>query len=162
MQRTIVLLIIAVVLCVLLISGCSTVPTSSPTSLLPSTTPTTLPPGQEPVAVVSVVGPIPPYNPGGPVVEITLKNVSVEPVTSLSVSLGIDRAGPPNLSPFPFIFQVTSANPLSPGNSISARQTLIGGGFTDSASYPLTTNGTLQNGAVFTYTKQVQIAPPAK
>jgi hypothetical protein len=38
---------------------------------------------------------------------------------------------------------------------------LIGGGFSDSLEYPLTINGTLQNGATFAYTEQVMIKPPA-
>jgi hypothetical protein len=153
-KRTTVLLIIAVVLFILVIPGCSPKPGLSPTSA-------TLPAGQEPVSIVSVIGPIPPYNPGGPVVEITLKNVSVAPVIVLTAGLGINRAGPSN-TPFNFSFQVTSDNPLSPGKSISARQTLIGGGFSDGVLYPLTINGTLQSGAGFAYTKQVLIEPPAK
>ena len=55
----------------------------------PSTT------GNQPIEVVSVLGPVPPFNPGGSVVEITLKNVSGKPVVSLNASLAIARAGPP-------------------------------------------------------------------
>jgi hypothetical protein len=43
---------------------------------------------------------------------------------------------------------------------LCTKLTLIGGGFSDSLSYLLTINGTLQNGAVFDYTKQVQITAP--
>lgn len=155
LKRTAVLLVFAVVFLFLIMSGCGTKSSPSPTSA-------TLPPGQEPLAVVSVIGPIPPYNPGGPVIEITLKNVSVEPVISLITGLGIDRAGPPNMPPFTFTFKVTPGNPLLPGNTTSTTQTLIGGGFSDNVTYPLTINGTLQNGTSVVYAKQVKITPPAQ
>jgi len=35
---------------------------------------------QQPIEVVSVLGPIPPFNPGGPVVEITLKMCPANPL----------------------------------------------------------------------------------
>jgi hypothetical protein len=47
-----------------------------------------------------------------------------------------------------------------PAKSISAKLTLIGGGFSDNISYPLRLEGTLQDGTTFTYTKQVQITEP--
>jgi len=108
---------------------------------------------QQPVEIISVTGPLQPINPGGPTVEITLKNVAVEPVVSLSASLELSR-------PFNFDFDVTSSNPLLPDKSISSRLTLIGVGFSDNVSYPLKINGTLQSGATFTYTEQVQITAP--
>jgi hypothetical protein len=115
--------------------------------------------GQQPVEVVSVLGPIPPFNPGGPVVEITMKNVSSEPVVSLKASLGITRAGPSN-KPFTFNFEVSSSNPLLPGKTISTKLTLIGGGFSDNVSYPLIIEGNLKSGTEYSYTKQVRIESP--
>lgn len=114
---------------------------------------------QHPIEVVSVLGPLSPINPGGPVVEITLKNVASEPVVSLTASLGISRAGPSN-TPFTFNFDVTSSNPLLPATSISKKLTLIGGGFADDVSYPLTVEGNLQSGAAFKFTEQVKIMKP--
>jgi len=137
-------------------AACS--PAASPSSTStspPPLTSTTSAPFSEPVAVVSVSGPIPPYNPGGPVVEITLNNVSSVPVITLSAILELNRA-------FTFTFEVTPSNPLMPGASASVRQTLIGGGLADNVSYPLTINGTLQGGADFAYTKQVLITSPAQ
>jgi len=116
----------------------------------PMPTPTPSLQNQQPIEIISVLGPLQPINPGGPIVEITLKNVAVEPVVSLTATLELIRS-------FNFDFDVTSSNPLLPGKSISAKLTLIGGGFNDSISYPLTINGTLQNGATFDYIKQVQI-----
>lgn len=111
---------------------------------------------QQPVEIISVSGPLPPINPGGPTVEVTLRNVAPEPVVSLAASLELDR-------PFDFDFGVTSSNPLLPDKIISARLTLIGGGFSDKISYLLVITGTLQSGATFSYTEQVQImAPPSK
>jgi hypothetical protein len=119
------------------------------------------PTSQQPVEVVSVSGPLPPINPGGPPVEVTLKNVSSEPVISLTASLGITRAGPSN-TPFIFNFDVISSNPLLPSSSISSRLTLIGGSFSDNVSYPLKIEGKLKSGATFAYTVQVQIESPSR
>jgi hypothetical protein len=157
MKRTAVLVIIAAVLVIVTLSGCS--PSSNPTPT-PSPFPTvTLPPGQEPVAIVSVTGPIKPINPGGPTVEITLKNLSVEPVISLEATLDISSAPARR---FVFTFDVTPSHPLTPENSISARQTLIGGGFSDTTLYPVTINGTLENNTAFLYTKTVLITTPTE
>ena len=119
--------------------GCSTTPTSTPT-----------PQNQQPIEIISVLGPLQPINPGGPIVEITLKNVGAELVVILAANLELSRS-------FVLNFDVTPSNPLLPDKTISAKLTLIGGGFGDSLSYPLTINGTMQNGATFVYTKQVKI-----
>jgi hypothetical protein len=117
-------------------------------------TPTPSPQNQQPIEIVSVLGPLQPINPpGGPIVEITLKNVAVEAVISLTGTLEAGRS-------FDFIFNVTPSNPLLPDQTISQKFTLIGGGFGENLPYPLTINGTLQNGATFAYTKQVQIVKP--
>ena len=121
---------------------------------------TTTPTGQQPIQVVSVSGPLPPINPGGPNVEVTLKNVSGDPVVSLTASLEISRVGPSN-APFVFNFDVSSSNPLLPSSSISSRLTLIGGSFADNISYPLNIEGKLQRGGTFAYTEQVQIESPS-
>ena len=60
---------------------------------------------------------------------------------------------------FVFNFDVSPAKPLLPDKTISAKLTLIGGGFSDSLAYPLTIKGTWQNGAAFSDTKQVIIKP---
>ncbi len=108
----------------------------------------------EPIEIVSVLGPVPPFTPGGPGVEITLKNVSVEPVISLTATLELSES-------FDFTFDdVSPSNPLQPNTSTSDRLYLIGGGFSNDVSYPLTINATLRNGANFVYTKLVQIEKP--
>ena len=114
-----------------------------------------MPEDQQPIEIISVVGPLQPINPGGPIVEITLKNVAVEPIASLTATLELSRS-------FDFNFNVTPLNPLLPNKSIATKLTLIGGGFSDNVSYPLIINGSFQNGATFVYTKQVQIVEPAK
>jgi len=121
---------------------------------------TVTPTDQQFIQVVSVSGPLPPINPGGPIVEVILKNVSDESIVSLTASLGVSRAGPSN-TPFFFNFDVTSSNPLLPSNSISSRLTLIGGSFTDNSSYSLNIEGKLQSGGTFAYTEQVQIESPS-
>jgi len=112
---------------------------------------------QQPIEITSVFGPVGPVNWGGPMVEITLKNVGVEPVISLTATLEIDT--PFNIS-FDFTFNVTPSNPLQPNKSTSSTLTLIGGGFSSNVSYPLKIHATLQNGAKFVYTKLVQIVEP--
>jgi hypothetical protein len=161
MKRTTVFILFSVVLFVLPLFGCGQATTPTPSST-PSPT-ATLPTGQEPVEVVSAVGPWPSwyedgkpvYNPGGPIVEITLENVSDEPVIFLEASLDANRPD----RPFEFTFDVTISNPLLPGENISSRQSLIGGGFGD-LPLPLTINGTLQSNVAFVYTKSVVIMSP--
>jgi hypothetical protein len=108
---------------------------------------------QEPIEIVSVLGPIGPPNPGGAAVEITLENVGVEPVISLTATLELGES-------FEFTFDVTPANPLQPNRSTSTTLGLIRSGVSSNASYPLTINATLQSGANFVYTKLVQIVEP--
>jgi hypothetical protein len=109
---------------------------------------------QQPIEIMSVLGPVGPANPGGPIVEITLKNVVVEPVISLTATLELNRF-------FDFTFNVTPASPLQSNRSTSDTRCLIGGGFTGgNVSYPLKIHATLQNGAKFVYTKLVQIVEP--
>ena len=139
------LLIVSMAMLTIMV-GCAPSPT-------PTLTPTPTPDNQQPIEIISVLGPLQPINPGGPIVEITLKNVTVEPVVSLAASLELSRS-------FNFDFDVTSSNPLLPDKSSSTKLTLIGGGFSDNILYPLMINGTMQNGATFAYTKQVQIVEP--
>jgi hypothetical protein len=144
-RKTLVSIIAFLSLISLLLGGCSE-----------NVTPT----GQQFIQVVSVSGPLSPINPGGPIVEVTLKNVSSSSIVSLTASLGVNRAGPSN-TPFAFNFNVTVSNPLLPSNSISSRLTLIGGSFTGNTSYPLNIEGKLQSGGTFALTKQVQIESPS-
>jgi hypothetical protein len=112
----------------------------------------------QPIEIVSVLGPVGPVNPGGPIVEITLKNVSVEPVISLTAILEVDTAFGTSVD---FTFDdVSPLNPLQPTRSTSDRLCLIGGGFSSDVSYPLTINATLRNGARFVYTNLVHIEKP--
>jgi hypothetical protein len=152
-KRTAVLLIIAVVLFIFS-TGCY-VPTSpSPTPSLPPPSITTT---EEPIEIVSTTGPLEPINPGGPIVAITLKNVSDESIIFLEAFL--DSNGIAGRL-FEFTFDVSLSKPLLPGQSISDKETLIGGGFADNIFYPLMINGTLQSNVAFSYTKSVVITSP--
>jgi Leucine-rich repeat (LRR) protein len=114
---------------------------------------------QQPIEIVSVLGPVGPVNWGGPAVEITLKNVGVEPVISLTATLEAFSAFGTS---FDLTFNVTPSNPLQPNKSTSDTLCLIGGGFIGgNVSYPLKIHATLQNGAKFVYTKMVQIVEPS-
>ena len=139
------------------LSGCSPAATPGAISTLPPPSVTTT---GEPVEIVSAAGPLEPINPGGPTVEITLKNVYNEPVISLEASLDLNIPSPAN--PYVFTFDVSPSKPLPPGASTSDRQTLIGSGFSDTISYPVTINGTLQSNVAFVYTKSVLITQPSE
>ena len=109
----------------------------------------------QPVDVLSVQGPLPPINPGGPNVEITLKNVSTEPVVSLTAVFTNLGARDIDIN-----FEVGPVNPLLPGATISDTQTLIDGGFSNNVLYPLTIEGTLQSGTIFSYVEEIEIVEP--
>jgi len=128
------------------VAGCSKTPTSTTTTGIQS---------PQPVEAVSVTGPLQPINPGGPIVEVTLKNRDTEPIVALTADLKLSRT-------FTFNFDVTSSNPLLADKTVSAKLTLIGIGFSDSLLYPLTITGMEQNGVTFTYTEQVQIVAPTQ
>ena len=105
----------------------------------------------QPIAVVSVldtykIGQT--VNPGGPSIEITLKNVSTEDVVSLAVAL--EERG----REFNFNFDVSPSHSLAPGRTISARQILIGGGWGDSIPYSVAVSGTLRSGEAFSFTSE--------
>jgi hypothetical protein len=144
MKRTAALLITAAVFFIL-IQGCSAKSGTTPAAV-------TTTPGQ-PVEITSVAGPFPPYNAGGPVVEVTVKNVAAEAVVSLKTTLQLNKT-------FSFTFDVSAAKPLLPQKSISSRQTLAGGSLSNSVDYPLYINGTLQGGEVFVFIVEGQIAAP--
>jgi hypothetical protein len=111
--------------------------------------------GQQPIEIVSVTGPMSPINPGGPIVEITMKNISDEPIVTLTARLETAWA-------FTCTCDVTADNPLLPGKSVTARINMIGGGFSSTVSYPMTVIWTRPNGDSFSFTQQVKILAPAK
>jgi hypothetical protein len=113
---------------------------------------------KSPIAVVSVTGPIQPYNPGGPVIGMTLKNIGNISIISLSATLNLTSAEPS--VPYSFVFDVNASNPLLAGNSINSTRTLVGASFDSATSYPLTINGILGNGLSFYITQLVVISPP--
>jgi hypothetical protein len=110
-----------------------------------------------PVEVVSVTGPIPPYNPGGPVVSLSVKSISETPITSLDATISFVSA---SSTPYSFAFNVSSSNPLLPGQSTQTTRILIGAGFETGLNYPLTISGTFENGTQFFYAAQVQVVLP--
>jgi hypothetical protein len=152
LHETLSILIFAMI-SLLALSACQS-KTTSPT-LTTSTTSNYEAANPQPVAVLSIQGPLPPINPGGPNVEITLKNVSTEPIVALTAVFTNLGARDIDIN-----FEVGPVNPFSPGASISDTQTLIDGGFTNNVSYPLTIEGTLERGATFSYVEQVEIIEP--
>ena len=110
-----------------------------------------------PVEVLSVVGPIPPYNPGGPVVSITVDNVGGVAITSLDAALTF---APSPLTPCVFVFAASPSDPLLPGQTAQETRIVINGGFAGGQDYPLTINGTFEGGGQFSFTVQVQVVAP--
>jgi len=99
------------------------------------------------VSVKSVL----PVTPGGPTVQITLKNTGVKPITSLKATLQLHNSYVFNFT------DVTSSRPLTLGNSVSDTEILIGGGFTTGFPYALTISGTA-DGVPFGYTVNAHIS----
>ena len=150
--RNKVLLLWAAFMLIALLTACSSAPITSPSKTTSATTLSSTPTNQQPIEVVSLTGPLPPVNPGGPNVEIILKNISTEPIVTLNVTLELNK-------PFNFVFDVSLPVPVLPGKTISTEQTLISGGFSESTLYPLRISGTFRNGSTFDYVKQIQIMP---
>jgi hypothetical protein len=149
----IVLLLCEAFALILLLTSCLPSQNTSPSISNPTISSSPALPNQQPIEVVSLIGPLPPVNPGGPNVEITLKNISSEPIVTLIVTLELNK-------PFNFPLDISLPVPLLPGNTISNEQTLISGSFNNDLSYPLRIKGTLRNGVAFDYTKQVHVAAP--
>ena len=112
-----------------------------------------------PVELVSMTGPVPPFTPGGPQIQIALKNVSSTPITSLSAQPGI--SGAPG-QVYTVTFDISSENPLRPGQDISATTVLINGAIQTGYTYQVTIRGTLEGGKAFDYTVTAKLTPPAK
>src|SRR4030042_3412871 len=74
---------------------------------------------QQPVDVVLVSGPLAPVNPDGLTVEITLKNISIEPVTSLIATIKLGRT-------YTFEFYINPSSPLLLNESAVSRVILTG------------------------------------
>jgi len=81
-----------------------------------------------------------------PTVELTLENISIEPIVSLSAVL-IEFA-PQDYS---FGLNVTAANPLLPGSNVIGFSDLYEGEFGNGISYSLKISGTYKNGNTFTF-----------
>jgi hypothetical protein len=116
------------------------------------------------IQVLYVTGPVPPYNPGGPVVSVALKNAGGTAVTSLNATLAITAGTNSGAvhSPYWFFFDASSANPLLPGQSIQLDETLLDAGLQTGTNYPLTIYGVTADGTAFSYTVQIQVqAPPS-
>lgn len=123
--------------------GCT--PTITSQSPEPTTTSHTTGQLIEVVSVIELYNATP--HPGGPAIEITLKNISTESIISLNVTL--EESGPRS---WDFDFNVTSSNPLEPNERISYERWLAGGGWGGGIPYSLSINGTLKSGEVFAFT----------
>jgi hypothetical protein len=158
----------AVLMGVLLLAGCAATTSTSPpptsssetTTITPSenstTTVTVVPP--ETVEVVSLVGPLEPVNPGGPTVEMTMKNVADGSCVALTAILGAQSIPPGQL--YTFNFDVSSNKTLAPGATISRRMTLVGGSLSYGISYPINIHGKIPNVGEFYHIETVRFLPP--
>jgi hypothetical protein len=110
-----ILVILAVTL--ILVAGLTACASKQSTT----TTASTGVPQYRPIEVVGVTGPIPPFNPGGPTIRITLKNTGGEPVIQLKAVLELEKS-------YQFNFEINASDFLLTGGSIYQQQTLIGPG----------------------------------
>ena len=102
------------------------------------------------IDIISISGTDSPPNPGGPEIQMTLKNIGTKPITNLNARLVLN-----NNYTFNFKY-VTESNPLAPGHLTSETQILIGAGYTTGVSHPLIVAGTVNN-EPFSYTLNVSI-----
>jgi hypothetical protein len=124
----------------------------------PSTTTST---GNQPVEIVSVLGPIPPFNPGGPNVEITVKNIGTLAISHLVATLDLNLPTPPEN--YSFDFGLSEENTLAPGATASVTRTLINGRFDNDTFYTVSLDVLVPGtgGAItYDYSVQVQIGSP--
>lgn len=90
-------------------------------------------------------------NPGGPPIQLTLKNIGMTQITSINVVLRLNND-------YTFDFKnITSSKPLASGNSASETKILIGGGFDTDLTYPIIITGIVNN-IQFSYTENVHIS----
>jgi hypothetical protein len=109
-----------------------------------------LPANVNPPFEVSVIGPIQPYNPGGPEIEITFKNVSDKQIYEFASAIYLNRD-----------FSLGDFGDLLPGENVTAKRILPNGAFSDNVSYSLYIYGvSMQSAKRFSYTTQVQIQAP--
>lgn len=93
---------------------------------------------------------VPPYTPGGPVIQLTLQNIGTTPITHIDATLEMNYN-------YTFNFQsITSSTPLIQGNSISNTTMLIGGGFQTESTYSLAISG-IKDSMPFGYVEKVHI-----
>ncbi len=137
------ILIISLIAIAVLFTSCNG---SISRSISPSVSSTPTSQNHQLVEVVSVKDIAKAPNPGGPDIEIILKNVSSEPVIDLNAIFT-----EPLYRSWKLQFNVSQSNPLLPGSTTSVHQILIGGGWGANIQYSLTINGTLKSGRTFNY-----------
>lgn len=93
---------------------------------------------------------VPPYTPGGPVIQLIIQNIGTTPITHLNAILETNQN-------YTFNFKsVTSSTPLISGNSISDTTMLVGGGFQTESTYSLIISG-IKDNMPFDYIEKVHI-----
>jgi len=89
-------------------------------------------------------------NPGGPSIQVALKNVGLSSITSLKATLHLNND-------YVFDFKdITTSQPFLSGNSAYDTKILIGAGFSSELAYPITIDGVVNN-VSFSYTQNVRI-----
>ena len=122
---------------------------------LPVPTSTATGPDIQVVSVSQVREPGGIVNPGGPNIEVTLKNISSEPIVSLSAFLTL--SGGLSHGAFTYDFGLSPENPLMPGAIASRSKILIGGAYDPSVPQPLGITGKTRSGRAFTQENWVLI-----
>jgi hypothetical protein len=105
----------------------------------------------------SALGPVPPFNPSGPLVALSLNNNGFLPITSMQAEFDFGNVSS-SVSDV-FHFDVNASNPLVPGQKATTFLTLFNEGFQSWKTYMLLINGTFEGGTSFQTTTPVAIYP---
>ncbi|XUW99901.1 MAG: hypothetical protein TUN42_08380 [Dehalogenimonas sp.] len=118
-------------------------PTVSATT--PSAT-TTAPQEDQPIQVVVVINEAQ-SNAPWPLIRVTLRNISTEPIETLKVTLkeSANRT-------YEYDFRVSAATPMAPCQTTTVSKTLTGGDWVTGSFVGLEISGTLKSGQTFAFT----------
>ena len=112
-------------------------------------------PGEHPIEIVSIIKHIPdPPNPGGPTIEVNLKNISNRVINYVSFELG-DKYGQ---SPFKVVFDVSGSNLFQPGETISAGRFTNGAEIEAGQNLPVFISGSFAGGSTFEFSQNTKVS----
>ena len=121
-----------------------------------TTSPATTPPPTPPILeIVSIVGPVPPYGPGGGSMAVTVKNPGEESIISINATLKLEPSWPV------YFLKISRDTPLRPdATDVQNILFLPPMTFDYNTPYQMDVHVTLQSGKTYFYTETVKITKP--